>query len=48
VWQFSDNYVWYDQKYPGKKEDYHPNLFDRNWQPKPAYFALLDLLQKNN
>jgi endo-1,4-beta-xylanase len=47
VWQFSDNFVWYGKNFPGKKEDYHPNLFDRNYQPKPAYFALLKTLNEN-
>lgn len=46
VWQFSDNYVWYGKNFPGKKEEYHPNIFDRNWKPKPAYFALLELLKE--
>lgn len=47
VWQFSDNYVWYGSNFPGKKEDYHPNIFDRNMQPKPAYEALLKVLEEN-
>jgi endo-1,4-beta-xylanase len=47
VWQFSDNYVWYGNNFPGKKEDYHPNIFDRNWKPKPAYDAMLKVLEEN-
>jgi len=47
VWQFSDNFVWYSgQGFPGKKEDYHPNIFDRNWQTKPAYEAMLKVLKE--
>lgn len=46
VWNFSDKHVWCTDYFPGKKEDYHPNLFDRNYQPKPAYFALLKLLKE--
>lgn len=47
VWQFSDNFVWYGKNFPGKKEDYHPNIFDRKYNPKPAYFALLKTLSEN-
>ena len=44
VWQFSDIYVWYDENFPGKKEEYYPNLFTRDYKPKQAYTALALLL----
>lgn len=45
VWQFSDNYIWYEEDFPGKKEEYYPNLFTRDYKPKQAYTALAVLLR---
>lgn len=47
VWNISDNHIWYGDNVPGKMENYHPNIFNRNYKPKPAYFALLKTLQDN-
>jgi endo-1,4-beta-xylanase len=40
-WGFTDKYIWTWQ--PGAK----PHIFDKDYNPKPAYFAILEVLAGN-
>lgn len=44
MWGFTDRYYWINQ---GKGLD-APLIFDESYQPKPAYYALRDLLMKSS
>jgi endo-1,4-beta-xylanase len=39
TWHVSDAYGWHTEWYP--------SLFDNNYNPKPAYFAVSEELSKN-
>jgi endo-1,4-beta-xylanase len=45
VWGVTDRYSWFNYKKDPSQQD-APLLFDENGNPKPAYFALLDELNK--
>jgi endo-1,4-beta-xylanase len=42
MWGFSDKYSWIPQQFPGEGA---ACIYDENFQPKPAYTALLDVLK---
>ncbi|KAK4655119.1 hypothetical protein QC762_404530 [Podospora pseudocomata] len=42
VWDFTDQYSWIPQQYPGEGE---ACLWDRNYNKKPAYHSIVELLQ---
>ena len=43
VWGVCDKYTWVRRFTDGRRD--HPLLFDKAYQPKPAYFALCDVLR---
>jgi endo-1,4-beta-xylanase len=44
LWGFTDKYSWIPSTFPGWGDAL---IFDANYQPKPAYFALREILQAN-
>ncbi|MDZ4159426.1 MAG: endo-1,4-beta-xylanase, partial [Anaerolineaceae bacterium] len=44
VWEIVDKYSWLEQNLGKPNAD--ATLFDDNMQPKPAYFAIKDILEK--
>ena len=42
MWGFTDSHSWITRQYPGQGAAV---IFDENYQPKPAYTALLDVLK---
>ena len=47
LWGLSDKYSWLNN-YPVRGRTDYPLLFDRNCQPKPAYFAIQELKQNKS
>ena len=41
MWGFTDKHSWIPAPYPGFG---HAHIFDENYDPKPAYFSLVDIL----
>jgi len=46
VWQLSDKNNWYPEIFGGQYYDYHPNIFDANLLPKPAYKGLFTAIER--
>jgi len=46
VWGFGDKYSWLEQTEFNGSTNADPTIFDNSLQPKPAYFAVRDVLQK--
>lgn len=44
LWGVCDKYTWVRRFTKGERD--HPLLFDKNYQPKPAYYAVRDHLQQ--
>jgi endo-1,4-beta-xylanase len=42
VWEYTDKYSWVPGTFPGQGA---ADIYDENFAPKPAYFALLDALE---
>lgn len=47
VWGVSDGYTWLRDPQFYDNPEVEPLLFDSDYEPKPAYFALADLLARN-
>jgi endo-1,4-beta-xylanase len=46
IWEFGDKYSWLENPQYRGSPDADPTLFDDDLKPKPAYFALYDLLSR--
>jgi endo-1,4-beta-xylanase len=45
-WGVTDGDNW-KNNFPVRGRTNHPLLFDRNWQPKPAYHSVMEAAGKN-